>query len=217
MKLEVDSLNLRFGEHVVLSDVYASFEMGQITGLLGRNGAGKSCLFNIIIGSLKAEFAHVRIDGKYHKKLLESKILKYLPQTYIFPDNMKIKRAIDFFEADIEVTMGYLENCKITLEDRFSHLSGGQRRLAEIYIYLNSQSPFVILDEPYTYLSPLEIDALKLNLNKFKGNKGIVVSDHQYQHIIYVSDKLYLIKSGKTHLLKSENIISQLQDLLYIL
>ncbi len=217
MKLEVDSVNLRFGEHVVLSDVYAAFEVGQLSSLLGRNGSGKSCLFKIIIGSIGSQYASVRVDKKYYPSLFKSKLLKYLPQTYIFPENMKLKMAIKFFEADAKKTMQHLENQNIGLETKFGELSGGQRRLAEIYVFLNSPSPFVILDEPFTYLTPIQIEELKKSLAVYKSEKGIIISDHQYRHVIDVSNKIYLLKSGKTHLLKSDDVMQQLRDFMYIL
>jgi ABC-type multidrug transport system ATPase subunit len=217
MKLEVDSVNLRFGEHVVLSDVYAAFEVGQLSSLLGRNGSGKSCLFKIIIGSIGSQYASVRVDKIYFPSLFKSKILKYLPQTYIFPESMKIKKAIKFFEADSTNTLSHLESLNIGLETKFGDLSGGQRRLAEIFVFLNSPSPFIILDEPFTYLTPIQIEELKKSLAVYKKKKGIIISDHQYRHVIDVSDKVFLLKSGKTHLLKPENLIQQLRDFMYIL
>lgn len=217
MKLEVDSVNLRFGEHVVLSDVYSAFEVGEVSSLLGRNGSGKSCLFKIIIGSIGSQYASVRVDKKYYPSLFKSKLLKYLPQTYIFPSNMTLSTAIRFFESDKASTLLHLESLNIGLDSKFGELSGGQRRLAEIYVYLNSPSPFIILDEPFTYLTPIQIEELKKSLNEFKKEKGIVISDHQYRHVIDVSDKIYLLKDGKTHLLKQEDPMQQLRNFMYIL
>nr|WP_255039769.1 hypothetical protein [Lacihabitans soyangensis] len=130
---------------------------------------------------------------------------------------MKLKKAIKFFEANSTNTMSHLESLNIGLETKFGDLSGGQRRLAEIYIYLNSPSPYIILDEPFTYLTPIQIEELKKSLAVYKSKKGIIISDHQYRHVIDVSDKIYLLKSGKTHLLKSEDVIQQLRDFMYIL
>lgn len=130
---------------------------------------------------------------------------------------MKLKMAIKFFEADEKKTMQHLENQNIELETKFGNLSGGQRRLAEIHVFLNSSSPFVILDEPFTYLTPIQIEELKKSFVVYKSEKGIIISDHQYRHVIDVSDKIYLLKFGKTHLLKSENVIQQLRDFMYIL
>ena len=217
MKLEVDSVNLRFGEHVVLSDVYSAYEVGEVSSLLGRNGSGKSCLFKIIIGSIGSQYASVRVDKKYYPSLFKSKLLKYLPQNYIFPSNMTLSTAIRFFESDKSNTLLHLESLKIGLDSKFGELSGGQRRLAEIYVYLNSLSPFIILDEPFTYLTPIQIEELKKSLNEFKKEKGIVISDHQYRHVIDVSDKIYLLKEGKTHLLKQEDPMQQLRNFMYIL
>jgi ABC-type Mn2+/Zn2+ transport system ATPase subunit len=79
MKLEIDSVRLSFDKYnPILSDVYANFNVGQISSLLGRNGTGKSTLFKVIFGSLNPEFATIRIDGKYHKELYKSGQIKFL-------------------------------------------------------------------------------------------------------------------------------------------
>lgn len=217
MKLEVDSVNLRFGDHVVLSDVYMGFETGEVGSLLGRNGTGKSCLFNIIIGSLKSQYASVRVDKCYYPSLFKSNLLKYLPQTFLFPSNMRLSNAAEYFELDIENISEKFDKFHIPISSKFYDLSGGQRRMAEILIILNCSCPFVILDEPFTHLSPIQIDALKIEIKEYTSTKGIIISDHQYQHVIDISDKIYLLNAGKTHLLKPENVLEQLQNFMYII
>lgn len=217
MKIEIDSVELRFGENIVLTDIYALFEFGQITSLLGRNGSGKSCIFNIILGSLKPQNASVRFNGKYHDQSFGNKIIKYLPQTFIFPSDMKIKTAIKFYESDYEKVETELRHIKIDINSKFSSLSGGERRIAEIYIYLNCKSPFVILDEPFTYLSPIQINELKGLIKKRSNDKGIIISDHQYKHIIDISDKIYFLNSGKLRQIDNKDPFEELRNYHYIL
>jgi ABC-type lipopolysaccharide export system ATPase subunit len=83
-----------------------------------------------------------------------------------------------------------------------NNLSGGQIRLVELYVILKSKTLFVMLDEPFTHIMPLHIEKIKQIMAEEKENKGILVTDHYYQHIIDVSDQLYILANGKTHLTK---------------
>ena len=67
--LEIDSVELSFGDRRILSGVYLAVETGGVTAVLGRNGCGKSCLMKILCGSLRADFRSMRIDGKVDKKV----------------------------------------------------------------------------------------------------------------------------------------------------
>lgn len=64
--LEIDSVELSFGDRVILSSVYLAVETGGATALLGRNGSGKSCLMKILCGALRPGFRSMRIDGKWY-------------------------------------------------------------------------------------------------------------------------------------------------------
>ena len=217
MILEIDSVDLRFGEKIILNSVYAAFETGQVTGLLGRNGCGKSCLFQIVFGSLNADYSTIRIDKKYQKELYKSRIVQYLPQNFTIPDNLTVKKAIALLGSNIVECQMFFDSHKMSIDAKFSNLSGGQRRLAEIIIFLNTASKFIILDEPFTHLMPIQIEELKEIISLAKTNKSIIISDHQYRHLIDISDKVYLIKDAKTYQLSKQNVIEDLQKFMYIL
>lgn len=217
MKLEADSINLRFGENVVLSDIYTNFSTGNITGILGRNGCGKSSLFKTIFGTLNAEYATIRVDNVYNRSLYKSNLIKYLPQNFVIPANISSQKAIYLFNSDKEKCNTYFKNYDIDLNVKMEKLSGGQRRLVEIIVFLNSESHFIILDEPFTHLMPLQIEALKELFFAYKTQKCLIISDHQYRHIIDIADSIYLLKDAKTHLLKKGSYIEELQRLMYIL
>ncbi|MFW1401528.1 hypothetical protein ACEV76_24570, partial [Vibrio parahaemolyticus] len=72
-----------------------------------------------------------------------------------------------------------------------------------------STTRFILLDEPFTQLSPLQIEKLKILLHEEKENKGILVTDHMYQHILDISDSLYILSNGRTHLTKNISDIEQ--------
>src|SRR5436305_6513603 len=98
--MEADSITLEFNGRRILSDIYLKCETGRITGLLGRNGQGKSCLMNILYGTLEAEKS-VRIDNvaKY-KAFNEPLLLRYAPQFNFMPGFLSVKEVLSQFNID---------------------------------------------------------------------------------------------------------------------
>lgn len=209
-KLEADSIQLQFGERVVLSNIYLKCETGQITGLLGRNGHGKSCLLKIIYGTLKCEKS-VRMDGvALHEAFKRPDLLLYLPQFNFIPKSLSLKRVFQDFDLDfLSFTQRFPEFAS-KYKSSVGSLSGGGSRLVELYVILKSPSHFALLDEPFTHLSPLQIEKAKELLLEEKTNKGLVITDHMYKHIIDVCDNLYVLANGKIHLTKNSEEIETL-------
>lgn len=97
-KIEADSIQLDFHFRRILSDVYLRCETGKITGLLGRNGQGKSCLMNIIYGSLNAESRSIRFDNvSISHAFKRPDLLLYLPQFNFIPKSLTLKRTFADF------------------------------------------------------------------------------------------------------------------------
>ncbi|HXB42361.1 MAG TPA: ATP-binding cassette domain-containing protein [Bacteroidia bacterium] len=208
-KLEADSILLEFGLRKILTDVYLICETGKITGLLGRNGEGKSCLMNIICGSLEPTSKSVRFDNTnvpYPYK--NPDLLLYLPQFNFVPKSLTVKRVFNDFSVDFAEFEKEFPDIKLT--SKIKHLSGGQIRLVELYAILKSKTQFVMLDEPFTHIMPLHIEKIKEIMIVEKHNKGILVTDHVYKHIIDMSDQLYILTNGKTHLTKNTADIEKL-------
>jgi ABC-type lipopolysaccharide export system ATPase subunit len=75
--------------------------------------------------------------------------------------------------------------------------------LVELYVIVKAKSRFAMLDEPFSHLSPLQIENVKELLEEEKEQKGLLITDHMYQHIIEVTDALYVLTNGKIHFTKS--------------
>ncbi len=82
-------------------------------------------------------------------------------------------------------------------------LSGGERRLVELFSILKSNTQFDLLDEPFTHLSPLQIEKAQEIILEEKINKGILITDHLHQAVTAICDNLYVLSNGKTHLTKN--------------
>jgi ABC-type multidrug transport system ATPase subunit len=202
--LEADGIQLEFGLRRILSDVYLKCETGKITGLLGRNGQGKSCLMNIILGTLNSSSNAVRFDGTVTRNIRKRPdLLLYLPQFNFIPKGLKVKQVLDDFRLTYSDFENRFPEFNEKMDLKVSRLSGGQWRTLEIYIIAKTPSLFAMLDEPFTHLNPIQIEKIKAFLQEEKANKGFLITDHMYSHLLEISDTVYLLKDGKTHVAKT--------------
>lgn len=202
--LEVDSVILEFDSKRVLQNVYLKSETGKVTGLLGRNGSGKSCLMKIMFGELIPSDKSIRINGNTFVTSDRSpKDIRYLPQKRFVPNSLTIKRIFNDFKLDFADLIFNFPEFEKFYKSKLTNLSGGERRIIEIYIILVSQTKFCMLDEPFSQVMPIHVDSIKKLILREKENKGIIITDHMYKHIVDICDDLYVINNGKTYLTKS--------------
>ncbi|MES2132833.1 MAG: ATP-binding cassette domain-containing protein [Bacteroidota bacterium] len=210
-KLEIDSVQLQFDLRKILSDVYIKCETGKITGLLGRNGEGKSCLMNIVNGSLEPQSKSIRFDNVFVPlPFKRPDLLLYLPQFNFIPEHLSLKRIFNDFEIDFTSFEKHFPDIGAKYKSPIKLLSGGHRRIIEIVVIIRSKTQFVLLDEPFSHIMPLHVEKIKEILTEEKHNKGILLTDHMYRHITAISDNLYLLVNGKTHLTKDLSDIERL-------
>ena len=210
-QLEADGIGLGFGTRKILSSVYIKCETGKITGLLGRNGQGKSCLMNIISGTLKATSSSVRVDGIARGNLIKRPdVLLYLPQFNFIPGSLKVAQVLKDFCIDKKELERRFPAFEGRYELKVGQLSGGQWRTLEIFVIVKKPSLFAMLDEPFTHLNPLQTDEVKDFLLAEKVNKGLMITDHMYDHLLDVSDCTWLLKDGCTHSIKSVDDLARL-------
>jgi ABC-type multidrug transport system ATPase subunit len=209
--LEFDSLYLEFGMHRILSSVYMQCATGKIVGLLGRNGSGKSCLMQVVFGTMKAESKSVRFNKiSLIENYIEKKVIAYLPQSDLLPPFISLEKAIALYGIDPQKIIAQFPEFKDCLARKSSQVSGGQKRLFEVLLILNSPHPFCILDEPFSGLMPIHIERLKEVITEVKHRKGIIITDHLHWHIRDIADDLYVLASGKTYKILEEQQLIEL-------
>ncbi len=197
--LEIDSVQLSFGTRKILQSVYLKAETGKVTGILGRNGCGKSSLLKLIFGELAAEMS-LRLNGKaLLSRYRNPSDMRMLPHHHLIPEDFCISRVFDDFELDYAVFRDCFDEFKKSGDLKIGQLSGGNVRIIEVYIILKSDARFCLLDEPFTHLSPKNVHLFTDLINEEKKKKGIIITDHLYRSVVHISDDLYLLRDGSTY------------------
>lgn len=196
--LEVDSLAKRYSERVILSDVYLKCLTGDIVGLFGRNGTGKSTLMKIVFGMEKADNKFVRVNDKV--LLSQSQLIKeisYLSQDSFLPNNLTVLELVNLTLNNKNVD-SFLNDAILSpfLSNKVNSLSGGELRYLEIKLLLNLPSKFVLLDEPFNGISPIIVQAVTELIKSHSKSKGIILTDHDYHSVLDVANRYYLLSDG---------------------
>ncbi|MCX6564967.1 MAG: LPS export ABC transporter ATP-binding protein [Candidatus Aminicenantes bacterium] len=209
--LEARRLVKRFGRRIVVNGVDITVASGEIVGLLGRNGAGKTTCFQMIVGLLHPDSGGVFLGGRQMTSLPTDRRaragLTYLPQeNSVFLkasviDNLRLGLELQpLSRAEREETAAALLE-EFGLSDLAGHgadsLSGGERRRLEICRALLLQPKFLLLDEPFTGIDPLTVRDIQKTLLRLKERGiGVLLSDHDVRDTFQIVDRAYIIDAG---------------------
>ncbi|HEY4785105.1 MAG TPA: ATP-binding cassette domain-containing protein [Bacteroidales bacterium] len=196
--LEIDSIIKAFNGRQILTDIYLKCTTGEIIGLLGRNGTGKSTLLKIIFGVLWTDNKFIRIDGKVLTQPYKiSNELCYLPQHNFLPKQFSVKKVAKLYLPTDQIN-SFLDDSilRTLINNKTGNLSGGELRYLEIKLLLNTDCKFLLLDEPFNGVSPLMIDSLKELITEKAKVKGIILTDHDYRNVLDVATRYCLIFDG---------------------
>lgn len=199
-QLYADSIMKSFGTNMVLSDVFISCKPGEIVGLLGRNGSGKSTIMKIIFGALKSDQKFVKVNGKMINSIHDRRrLIAYLPQDNFLPPHVKVKTMISMLcERDTSSRLMEKPYIAKMLNKKGRQLSGGEKRIIEIFLTIFSDAQYILLDEPFNGVAPLYIEDIKDTIRKESNSKGFILTDHDYRNILDVSERIILLHDGGT-------------------
>ncbi len=198
--LKIDSVFLKFKDKEILRGGYLEITNGEVVGILGRNGCGKSCFLKILIGHLQPQFCHIALNGLKVENLYSTKItINYLPQHEFHPKHLKVRDLVYYYDIDKVNFYNNYPFLKDFKDREFALLSGGMKRILEVLLLIESPAKFTILDEPFAHIMPIYVELVKEAIQRVKQRKGIIITDHQYRHILELSDKLHLLKEGIFH------------------
>ncbi len=212
--LKLEKISLKFGRKTILDSLNLNLNDGQILGLLGANGAGKSTIFNIITGLISPDYGSIFINSqKVNKFPIFKRTLKFrigfVPQNGGFFHDITV---IENLKAIAEITINNISarNEKInSLISKFEldpvrdikakFLSGGQRKKLVIAIALISDPKILLLDEPFAALDVMTIKILQeiiVNLQSLN-NISVILCDHQARDLLKCVDSAAIIHNGR--------------------
>ena len=212
MRIHTQHLVKRYGKRTVVNDVSFEVSQGEIVGLLGPNGAGKTTSFYMVTGLVKPDEGSVFLEARDITKLPMFKRAKlgigYLPQeASIFrklsvEDNilavlqmMKLTRAEQLRKRDELLDEFRLNHVRKSNGDV---VSGGERRRCEIARALAVDPKFILLDEPFAGIDPIAVEDIQGIVARLRyRNIGILITDHNVQETLSITDRAYLLFEGK--------------------
>lgn len=212
MILKADNLIKKYRQRTVVDHVSFEVSQGEIVGLLGPNGAGKTTSFYMIVGLIRPNEGHVYLDGKeitedpmyrraqkgigylaqeasvFRKLSVENNIMAVLEIHY--PDRHERKEKLEELLSEFSLHR--------VRKNRGDLLSGGERRRTEIARALAANPNFILLDEPFAGVDPIAVEEIQTIVSKLKQrNIGILITDHNVQETLSITDRAYLLAEGK--------------------
>lgn len=210
--LRTDNLVKKYGKRIVVDHVSINVRQGEIVGLLGPNGAGKTTTFYMTVGLVSPNSGKIFLDDKNITKKPVYKRARlgigYLAQEASVFRKLSVENNI---RAVLEMTNLPKREQKKRLEELLAEfrlqkvrknkgdqLSGGERRRTEIARCLAINPKFIMLDEPFAGVDPIAVEDIQAIVYKLKEkNIGILITDHNAQETLRITDRAYLLFEGK--------------------
>ncbi len=212
MTLRTENLVKKYGKRTVVNEVSINVRQGEIVGLLGPNGAGKTTSFYMTVGLITPNEGHIYLDDlditNYPVYKRARAGIGYLAQEASVFRQMSVE---DNIASVLEMTNTSKEYQRDKLESLISEfrlnkvrknngnqLSGGERRRTEIARCLAIDPKFIMLDEPFAGVDPIAVEDIQQIVWKLKDkNIGILITDHNVQETLSITDRAYLLFEGK--------------------
>ncbi|TBO39869.1 LPS export ABC transporter ATP-binding protein [Pedobacter kyonggii] len=212
MILRAENLVKKYKQRTVVNNVSFNVSQGEIVGLLGPNGAGKTTSFYMIVGLIKPNEGRIFLEEEditedpmyrraqkgigylaqeasvFRKLTVEDNILAILEMSKLTKEEQRDK---------LEELINEFSLHKVR-KNRGDLLSGGERRRTEIARALAANPNFILLDEPFAGVDPIAVEEIQSIVAKLKHkNIGILITDHNVQETLSITDRAYLLFEGK--------------------
>ena len=210
--LKIHGLRKSYRKRVVIRDVSMSLQRGEVVGLLGPNGSGKTTTFYAVAGLVSADGGKVSIDGDditalpmYRRARMG---IGYLPQEMSIFRGLNVEQNIG---AILDIAIGDRHKRRERLEELLAEfsiehlrrtpaiaLSGGERRRVEIARCLAANPKYLLLDEPFAGVDPIAVGEIRQLVTDLKSRGiGVLITDHNVRETLELVDRVYILHDGK--------------------
>ena len=210
--LKIHGLRKSYRKRVVIRDVSMSLQRGEVVGLLGPNGSGKTTTFYAVAGLVSADGGKVSIDGDditalpmYRRARMG---IGYLPQEMSIFRGLNVEQNIG---AILDIAIGDRHKRRERLEELLAEfsiehlrrtpaiaLSGGERRRVEIARCLAANPKYLLLDEPFAGVDPIAVGEIRQLVTALKSRGiGVLITDHNVRETLELVDRVYILHDGK--------------------
>lgn len=203
--IEVTGLRKSYGRNEVLSGLNLSYDQGQVIGLLGPNGCGKTSLIKILTGLIHDYEGSVLIDGQAPGVYTKS-ITAYLPERTYLAEWMKAKDAISYFDDffsdfDKVKAMEMLNRFRLDPNQKIKTMSKGMQEKLQLLIVMSRASKLYCLDEPLGGVDPATRSAiLDVIMNNYADKATVLISTHLINDVERIFDSVLMIGNGQVKL-----------------
>lgn len=200
--INVSDLKKSYGSKEVLKGVSFAAESGQIVGLLGPNGCGKTTLIKILTGLIKDYDGMVRIDNEEPGAYTKS-IVAYLPEKSYLPDWMRPCDALEYFadfykDFDREKAEKMVNQFGLDMKQRLKTMSKGQQEKLRLILVMCRKAKLYILDEPLGGVDPAaRSHILDLIIENHAADSTVLISTHLISDVEYIFDRVLMISNGQ--------------------
>lgn len=206
--LELKNITKKFEENIAVDNISFKVEQGKIFGIVGRNGAGKSTTFRMILNIIEPTEGTCLYNGKK----IDSNVLDrigYLPEEGSLIPTYTVVELCEYYGSlkllsDEKIKnnlIKWLEEFNILeyMNKKIKDLSKGNRQKIQFIISVLHNPDLIILDEPFSGLDPISVEELKKAILKLKDEgKTIIFSSHRMEHIEMLCEDVLLIDKGKS-------------------
>ncbi|MFC4651987.1 ABC transporter ATP-binding protein [Lactococcus nasutitermitis] len=208
MTLKIENVTKNFGEKIAVENLSMQVSAGEVMGLIGQNGAGKTTTFRMILDFIAPDSGNITWDDAAIGQKMKQKI-GFLPEERGLYQKMTVEDQILYFAElhgmkrnDARVKLiNWMKRLEVVgkMTDKVQSLSKGNAQKVQFIATLIHEPSFLILDEPFTGLDPVNTELLRDEIKHFRDNgAAIVFSNHNMSDVELLSDHLTMLKNGKT-------------------
>lgn len=216
MKLIVEQIEKRFDDKIIFDKASFTFEKGKIYGLLGRNGVGKTTLFNCMNEDMPLDGGNFYLESDSKREKLGYKDIGYVLSSPIVPDFLTGREFVKFFTdihenkiENLKTVDEYLDLMKIEVSDRdklMKDYSHGMKNKMQMLIHFIASPNVLLLDEPLTSLDVVVAEEMKILLRSIKQNHIIIFSTHIMELALDLCDEIVILNNAKLSEIEGDDL-----------